>query len=199
MNVSLVLEQHFVLSQPKETELTLLQAARSMDRGALMEIFDRYSPALYNYVFRLSHDPLITDYIVGDVFAKLLDQFSAGKGPSTNLRSYLYETAYHLVVDEARYSNRGAPLEAVDIQHKQDDGYNAYVTLENQILFENVMHIVRNNLTNDQRHVIILRFLEGFSLQETAAIIGKEVNHVKVIQNRAISTLRRFLDHHAFR
>jgi RNA polymerase sigma factor (sigma-70 family) len=45
----------------------------------------------------------------------------------------------------------------------------------------------------DQRHVIILRFLEGFSVHETAVIIGKEESNVKVIQNRAIAALRRAL------
>jgi DNA-directed RNA polymerase specialized sigma24 family protein len=37
--------------------------------------------------------------------------------------------------------------------------------------------------------------MEGFSLKETAAIIGKKVGNVKVIQTRAISALRRALDY----
>jgi len=35
-----------------------------------------------------------------------------------------------------------------------------------------------------------LRLLEDFSLNETAAILGKQVSHIKVIQNRAIAKLR---------
>jgi hypothetical protein len=53
--------------------------------------------------------------------------------------------------------------------------------------------ISRAELTDDQRHVIILRFLEDFSLKETAEIIGKEVNNIKVIQNRGIAKLRKAL------
>ena len=52
---------------------------------------------------------------------------------------------------------------------------------------------IRNDLTEDQRHVIVLRFLEGFSLRETADIIGKQVYNVKVIQNRGIVKLRKAL------
>jgi RNA polymerase sigma-70 factor (ECF subfamily) len=163
-----------------------------MDREALVKIFDLYSSALYNYAFRLCEDPLIADYIVGDVFAKLLEQLSAGKGPNTNLRSYLYEMAYHLVVDEARYSHRGAPLEAVDLM--SSDWYSTNTSVENQLFFETILRAIKENLTEDQRHVIILRFLEGFNLQETAEIIGKEVSNVKVIQNRAITALRKALD-----
>jgi RNA polymerase sigma-70 factor, ECF subfamily len=174
-------------------DMTLLEAARQMNREALVEIFDLYSHSLYKYAFRLCNDSLTADCIVGDVFAKLLDQFSNGKGPTTNLRSYLYETVYHLVVDEARYSRRGAPLEAVE--YLPNEKYSTLASLENRILFETVLRAIRNDLTDDQRHVIILRFLEGFSLQDTAAIIGKEVGNVKVIQNRAIAALREALEH----
>lgn len=173
--------------------MTLLEAARQMDRTALVEIFDLYSPSLYNYALHLCNDSLMADYIVGDVFAKLLEHLSAGRGPSVNLRSYLYEMTYHLVVDEARYSHRASPLESVDLMHP--DGFLTHVSAENRILFETIIRAIRKDLTPDQRHVVILRFLEGFSLQETATIIGKDVNNVKVIQNRAVAALRKALEH----
>jgi RNA polymerase sigma factor (sigma-70 family) len=52
---------------------------------------------------------------------------------------------------------------------------------------------LNTELSEIQQHVIILRFLEGFSLGETAAIVGKKVNNVKIIQNRGITKLRRCL------
>lgn len=192
MNVTAVLTRGSVSAKSTETESSLLEAARAMNKDALVKIFDMYSRSLFNYALRLCNDPLTADYIVGDVFAKLLEQLSVGKGPSTNLRSYLYETAYHLIVDESRHFNRQTPLEDVDSQYQNEQ--STFINFENQMLFQNVMMAIRNHLTRDQRHVIILRFLEGFSLMETAAIIGKEVSHVKVIQNRAISTLRRVLE-----
>jgi len=174
-----------------KTEIPLLEAAKSMNREALIEIFDLYSSSLYNYALRLCNDPLKADHIVGDVFAKLLDQWSVGSGPNTNLRSYLYETTYHLIVDEARHSHREAPLEVVDFL--RNDGSSSLVNLENRMLFETVIMAIKKNLTEDQRHVIILRFLEGFSLRETADIMGKEVYNVKVIQNRGVAKLRKAL------
>ncbi len=176
-----------------ETDLSLLDAARNMNQDALVKIFDLYSSALYNYALRLCNDPLEADQVVGDVFAKLLDQLSAGNGPSANLRSYLYETTYHLIIDKSRYSRREAPLETVDfIRH---DGSSTAANLEDRMFFDAVVLAIKNKLTEDQRHVIILRFLEGFSLRETANIIGKEVYNVKVIQNRGVAKLRKALDY----
>lgn len=171
-----------------ETDQALLDAARRMDRGALVRIFDLYSHALYQYALRLCGDPMLADQIVGDVFAKLLDQLSAGNGPTMQLRSYLYETTYHQIIDEARYAERRAPLEVTDWLPRSSDPL--FLRLEDQILFEQIAHIIRDELTHDQRHVIILRFLEEFSLRETAAILGKQVGHVKVIQGRALLKLR---------
>lgn len=175
-----------------ETDATLLNAARIMDKDALIKIFDRYASSLYNYAFRLCGDSVTADQIVGDVFAKLLDQLSVGNGPTSNLRSYLYETTYHRLIDETRYSRRRVPLEVADWLQRGTD--SAFRRLEDRILFEQIVHAMRNELTDDQRHVIILRFLEEFSLRETAAIIGKTVDHVKVIQNRAIAALRKSLE-----
>lgn len=175
-----------------ETDATLLNAARNMDEDALVEIFDRYASALYNYAYRLCNDPVIADQIVGDVFAKLLEQLSAGHGPTANLRSYLYETTYHRLVDEARYLRRKVPLEVADWLPQSPD--LAYSRSEDRIMFEQIVNAIRHDLTDDQRHVIILRFLEEFSLRETAAIMGKTVDHIKVIQNRAIAALRKSLE-----
>jgi RNA polymerase sigma-70 factor (ECF subfamily) len=178
---------------PMEANRTLLSAARMLDQDALVKIFDLYSSALYNYALRLCGDPITADHTVGDVFVKLLDQLSSGNGPTDNLRSYLYETTYHLIVDEARNARRTVPLEVAG--WLRPDAQSSMLGLENRILFEGIIGAIQNDLTDDQRHVVILRYLEGFSLRETAAIIGKEVNHVKVIQNRAVAKIRKALNY----
>jgi len=174
-----------------EANVTLLADARKMDPDALIEIFDLYAPALYKYANRLCNNAIAADQIVGDIFVKLLEQLKAGKGPSLNLRSYLYEMAYNLIIDEARYHHREAPLEVVDFL--RNDGFSVLTSLENRMLFDAVIIAIKHKLTEDQRHVIILRFLEGFSLRETADIMGKEVYNVKVIQNRGVAKLRKAL------
>lgn len=172
-----------------DTEQTLLDAARRMDQDALVKIFDLYSTSLFNYARRICGDRVLADHIVGDVFAKLVEQLSVGKGPRSNLRAYLYQSAYHQIIDEGHYSQRRAPLEVIDSLRPE-----SHPGLDDQIMFKQILHAVRHELTDDQRHVIFLRFLEEFSLQETATILGKNINHVKVIQNRALAALRRALE-----
>ena len=179
-----------------ETDHTLLNAARMMDEDALVKIFDLYSSALYRYALRLCSDPVMADHIVGDVFAKLLDQLALGNGPQANLRSYLYEITYHRIIDEARYSRRRVSLEAATWLPLDA---NPTPGLEDRILFKQILPAIHHKLNEDQRNVIILRFLEEFSIRETATILGKKEDHVRVIQNRAIAKLRRSLENQGTR
>ncbi|MFL7867203.1 MAG: RNA polymerase sigma factor [Anaerolineales bacterium] len=174
-----------------EDEAALLKAARQLDQAALASIFDSYAPALYGYILRLCHDPEQADQIVGDVFSKLLEKLADGKGPHKNLRSYLYQIAYHLFIDQTRYDQHIAPIEIVE--YISGETSTVQDEIENRALLDTVLLAINNDLTVDQRHVIVLRFLEGMNLQETAKVVGKSVNNVKVLQNRGVEKIRKVL------
>ena len=169
----------------------LLKAAKRLDQAALAKIFDLYAPVIYNYILRLCQDPIQADQIVGDVFSRFLDQLAVGQGPRTNLRSYLYQTAYHLFIDQIRDHQRAAPIEIVEYVAPENDSVQTMV--ENRALLDAVMIAINNNLTEEQRHVVVLRFLEGLSLKETAQIVGKNAKSVKALQSRGIAKLRQVL------
>jgi RNA polymerase sigma-70 factor (ECF subfamily) len=177
-----------------KADFSLIDDARRMDREALVAIFDHYAVPLYNFAMRMCGDPLRADQVVGDVFTKLLEQLSAGRGPRTNLRSYLYEMTYNLILDGLRRSKREVPLEVTEFEVERDNGHHSMDSnLEQKILMDSLVRAIKEQLTTNQRHVIVLRFAEGFSLLETAQIVGKEAGNVKVIQNRAIAKLRKVL------
>lgn len=172
-------------------ETAVLAAASSLDQDALAMIFDEYAPAIYKYLLRLGAHSQEADQLAGDVFARLLDKFAEGEGPQKNLRSYLFQTAYHLVIDGARERQRIISLEAADSVNEEMEPVQSRA--EEKMLLERVSMAMKHELTEDQRNVIILRFQEEFSLKETAEIIGKNVNAVKALQNRAIQKLRQVM------
>ncbi len=174
-----------------EDTSALLKAARQLDQVALEKIFDLYAPVLYNYLLRLCQDPIQADQIVGDAFSRFLDQLAAGKGPRTNLRSYLYQIAYHLFIDQTRDHQRVAPIEAVE--YVASDMQSVQTEIENRALLDTVLLTINSHLTDEQRHVVVLRLLEGLSLKETAKIMGKNTSSVKVLQSRGIAKLRQLL------
>jgi RNA polymerase sigma-70 factor (ECF subfamily) len=174
-----------------QDETAVIAAAESLNQEALEAIFDEYAPALYKYLLRLGVGSQEADQIVGDVFVRLLEKIVEGKGPRTNLRSYLFQIAYHLVVDQARERQRTAPLDVYDSMKEDVEPVQAQA--EEKMLFAKITAAMESELTEDQRDVIVLRFQEDFSLNETAEILGKNVNAVKGLQNRGINKLRQFM------
>ncbi len=172
-------------------ESGLLEGARKGDADALAQIFDTYAPALFRYAVRLCHDPAESDRIVGDVFAQLLEHLSDGRGPKSNLRSYLYQITYHVLVDHVRDASHVSSME--EALNLPDRMQSVATQVEEQELIRELEYAVANGLTPEQQQVVLLRFVEGFSLQETAQITGKKVNAVSVLQNRAIAKLRQVL------
>ena len=49
------------------------------------------------------------------------------------------------------------------------------------------------HLTNEQRDVVLLRFVEGFSARKVGDILGKHEGAVRGMQFRAIEAMRRAL------
>lgn len=176
-----------------QDDTALIDAISSLDQEALEAVFEEYAPALYKYMLRLGQGPQEADQIVGDVFVRLLEKLSEGKGPKTNLRSYLFQTAYHLVVDHSRDRKRAAPLEVAEIEPVERETPSVPAQTEEALLLETLSSAIEAELTEEQRVVIVLRFQEGFSLKETAEIVGKKVNAVKALQNRAMTRLREAL------
>ena len=168
----------------------LLKAARNLDQNALATIFDLYSSALYKFVSRLLHDPILSDQIVAAVFEQLVEDLGTGKGPRTNIRSYLYQNAYRLVLERFRDMHPHSHLE-VAIRTSEKDKSAPPTQIDERGTMEALLVSMNTELSEDQRIVIILRFLEDFSLKETAEIIGKDVNNVKVIQTRGIAKLKK--------
>jgi RNA polymerase sigma-70 factor (ECF subfamily) len=54
-------------------------------------------------------------------------------------------------------------------------------------------------LKSDRQQVILLRFIDGYAVDEVAAALGKSANHVRVLQHRALADLRRLLQQEAVR
>lgn len=168
-------------------DATLLKAIKNLDQDALVAIFDSYAPILYKYAMRLCGNPDEADDIVGHVFSELLIHLKKGRGPRDNLRSYLFQIAYHKIVDHARDRQRTTPLNTITTVSTTK---SLQTTQEEKEQISTLDAIIKNLLTPDQRHVILLRYIENFSIKETAEITGKSINNIKIIQNRAIAKLR---------
>lgn len=166
--------------------LSLIEELREPDGSALEEAFDEFAPAIFKYLVRRGLGEVEADEVVGETFGRLLDKLAEGKGPTENLRSYLFQTAHHLMIDEVRIGRRLAPLEIVE----NYGGGSVERQCEEKMLWEEALHQVRSILSDKQQGVVMCRFNKGMSIKETAECLGMTANAVRTTQSRALYKLR---------
>jgi len=171
-------------------EANLLRGAKAFDMQCLGAIYDRYSPGLYAYSMRLLGDACLAEDCVAETFSRFLKALRAGQGPDQHLQAYLYRIAHNWITDQ--YRREPPPPLALEDDFAQEDGMHVEVQAGQHMQQEQVRAALRL-LTPDQRQVIMLRFLEGWSTDDVAAAVDKPVSAVKALQHRALAALRRYL------
>lgn len=173
-----------------ESEISLTRTKKT-DTGTLAAIHDQFYPVVYRYVhFRLENQQVCED-ITGEVFLRLLTAVQQKDAAIQNIKGWLLGTASHLISDHLR-RRYARPTESLDDVHLASSETPEDATLNN--LQHREIWAAISRLTDEQQHVLALRFTEEYSLEETAQLMGKKVGAVKVLQFRAIEALRRLLD-----
>ncbi|GAB4505783.1 MAG: sigma-70 family RNA polymerase sigma factor [Anaerolineales bacterium] len=175
------------LSNPRNE----LDDLETLNPKSIAAIYDRYFPGIYRFVrYRLGDDQLAED-IASDTFMRLLEAVKNGRTPHTNLRGWLTATASHLIADHLRRAYR-QPTQALP-----DNLHDSAATLAEEVDRRQRDDSVRKaleQLTSDQQNVLALRFGSGYSLEETAIAMQKNINAVKALQFRALAALRRNIE-----
>jgi len=82
----------------------LLERVKRWDEEALAEVFDRYAPAIYRYVYRRVGDGQTAQDLMAETFQRLLDALRRGAGPREHLSAWLYRVAHNLAVSRRTQS-----------------------------------------------------------------------------------------------
>lgn len=169
---------------------TLLSGARRYEEEMLAEIYDRYSPNLYRYAVRQLGEPGLAEECVADTFSRFLGALRGGGGPRRHLKPYLYRMAHNWIVD----FRRGSSITEIELDPEIPDLEDAHPgkIMQDQQDAE-LINKALLQLTPDQRQVILLKYGEGLSNNEIAAVLDKKVGAVKALQHRGLAALRRLM------
>jgi RNA polymerase sigma-70 factor (ECF subfamily) len=180
----------FLLALPDlPEEDRLLTKARRGDQNAIAEIYERYFDAVYQFIRWRVSDPAQAEDLTSEVFIKFLSALNSPHAPRQSVRGWLFRVARNLLYDH--YARRETAGELDD-----DLPIPTETTMEDEFMrhmeAERIQRFLRR-LAADQQEVLILRFGQMLSLQDTAEVMGKSVSAIKSLQFRAIDTLRRLL------
>lgn len=178
-------------SNRRADEDDLLRRARTLDESALGAIFDAYYEPLYRYVYRhLGSGPQAED-LAAEVFHSFLAELRHGRGPTTYLRGWLYRVAHNLMVDEVRRNRHEHEL--LD-EERRAPGHDVGDQVQSALAQQDAKRALKQ-LTDKQRAVLELKYLQGLQIDEIAQALKMTTGTVKALQHRGLQAMRRFLKH----
>lgn len=144
---------------------------------------DEYSDNVYRFILKnLKNEERAKD-IVQDTYEKLWVNIKKVNGKK--VKSYIFTTAYHTMIDVIRKEKRQTTFEQV---HENKYSHNKQYSDLSEILNDAL-----NKLNETQRSVILLRDYEGYSYQEIGEITGLSESQVKVYIFRARVALKEYI------
>ena len=174
---------------PDETdERTLVQRAMRRDKEAFGALYDRHVVRVYRHIYYMVGNTAEAEDLTAQAFLQAwqaIDRFQLRGAPFV---SWLLRIAHNLGVSYLRSRKESAQLPETLIDYGKMR--NPEEALQQRVETERVREAILR-LRDEQRQVIILRFVEDLEYREVAEIVGKSVAAVRVIQHRALNALRK--------
>jgi len=172
-----------------ENDIKLVEQAQSGDVEAVGQLFDKHYRSMFHYFYARVGQRQQAEDLAGELFTRMVHHLPTFQPTGVPFRAWLFRIAYNLTMDHFRVGNgKGlAPLEQATtvVQPEQ----NPVRQVERRMASE-TLQATLEMLVPDQRQVIILRFLVGLSLQETADAMERTLSAVKAMQHRGLKTMR---------
>jgi RNA polymerase sigma-70 factor, ECF subfamily len=169
----------------QEPDERLLVEAAQRDPRRFAELYERNFPRVYAYVSKRVPSREEAEDITSEVFHQALAKIGGFEWRGAPFATWLFRIAANTIVDRWRISGKesGEPVpDPADETAGQDIERRA-------LLFELV-----ESLPEDQRRVVILRFVEQKKIREIAQELGRSEGAVKQLQFRALQNLRARLE-----
>ena len=145
---------------------------------------DLHSDALFRFIVKNIRDQDDARDVVQDAFEKVW--LKAAEVPFEKGKSYLFTTAYRIMLERIRKKSRTSPIDntlrIVPVEESKPE-FDLRKVLDEAIA----------KLPDDQRSVVMLRDYEGYSYKEIGEITGLTESQVKVYIFRARVTLKNYL------
>ncbi len=161
------------------------------DASAFGVLYDRYQPAIYRFVALKVGRREDAEDITHQVFLRAWQSVGTYEGRGFPFSSWLYRIARNQIVDFYRAHREHTDLDEVEPLLLMEDDTAEELDLKADVARVRAAML---ELRTDYQDVIILRFIEERTLEEAAQALDRSVGATKVLQHRALRSLRALLD-----
>ena len=172
--------------------IALVELARNGDAEAFGMLFDHYQGSVYRFVFHRTRSQTLAEDLTSETFFRALRSMSGFRWQGKDFGAWLMTIARNLCTDhfKAGRTRLESPTEDMSTLDTTTDGpENAVLaSLTNEALLAAL-----SELPTEQRECLVMRFLQGLSIAETAEVLDRSAGAVKQLQLRGVRNLARIL------
>ena len=174
----------------------LVERAKAGDAEAFGLIYDRYVDNVYRFVYFRVGNPQLAEDLTADTFLRALSRIGSVTWQGRDLRAWLVTIARNRIADHFKSGRYRLEITTGDLLEADREERGSEGSTEDAVMdhITNVALLTAvKQLNPEQQECIVLRFLQGFSVAETAEAMGKTEGAIKALQYRAVRALARLL------
>jgi RNA polymerase sigma-70 factor (ECF subfamily) len=170
----------------------LVELAKNGDAEAFGQLYDQYVTSIYRFAYYRVGSHALAEDLTSETFMRALRSLSTFRWQGKDLGSWLVTITRNLITDhyKSSRSRREMPSDDLTLHAGVTEGPEDEVIAG---LTNEVLRTAVRGLSTEQQECIVLRFLNGYSIAETAAALGRSEGAVKQLQLRGIRNLCKLL------
>jgi RNA polymerase sigma-70 factor (ECF subfamily) len=169
----------------------LVSRAQGGDGEAFGLLYDRYVDTVFRFIYYRVNDRALAEDFTSETFLRALRRIGTISYQGRDIGAWFITIARNIVLDHVKSARNRLEITTADTIETRDQSQRTEST-ENSVLrtldAERLMRAVAE-LGDEQRECVMLRFINGMSVSETAAIMGKNDGAIKALQHRAVRKL----------
>ena len=176
----------------------LMEQAKNGNQEAFGSLYKLYFVPVFRYVSLRIGNRIETEDLTQTVFLKVFKSIERYRDENKDPLAYFFTVARNTVIDFWRKKKRKEiPLEDTDENELEtDDSSHDLVEQAEKELSQNTLKKALGILTDEQKEVIVLKFISDLSNKEISDVIGKSEEAIRQLQCRALKKLRDNLKNH---
>jgi RNA polymerase sigma-70 factor, ECF subfamily len=170
----------------------LVRRAQAGDAEGFGELYDRYVDVVFRYLFHKVGDRATAEDFTSETFVRALRRIDSLTFQGRDVGAWLVTIARNIVLDHVKSSRHRLEVPTADMRDADRATAGPEETVLQRLADAELMAGVAK-LSEEQRECLLLRFVQGLSVAETAAAMGKKDGAVKALQHRAVRRLATLL------
>ena len=171
------------------------RAQKTCESDAFDGLYLLYADRVFRYLLARLNNWELAEDVTFQVFLRLIEKIDrytiAPKDNAAIFSAWLYRMSHNKMVDHLRKQKSSRYVDLEDFEQIPEKS-QPVEDIQNHVDFDMLLQKLQL-LNEQQRQVIVLRFIEGLNIAETALVMQKSEGAIKALQHRSLENLKRFV------